>query len=341
MDMRIQHKTSILSVGTYQPSERISSTDLLDEIKSEQNYNIARDWMTEKVGIIERRASKLDCLPSDLAVPAALDAIEACEGLNPADIDLVIFAGIERDQPEPATAHTINHKLGLGARHCFDISNACYGFMEAMQVASLYLKGGAANKALVVTGEISTHIMRKIVDELKKGIDPLIAKTKLGALTVGDAGGAVILGPSYGYERTGFELFNTSVDSSHAQKCMYRHNDDGTIGGQMLMGPISAAFLSMQKGLFTETMGQLGWKKADWVLSHQIGKPPFEKIKRMTGVDDSRMIKTYPMNGNITTATFAHNYKKLLKNGNVRRGDKVLGCFAGSGLAMGQIGYTI
>ena len=65
------------------------------------------------------------------------------------------------------------------------------------------------------------------------------------------------------------------------------------------------------------------------------------KIQKMSGVDDAKMIKTYPKLGNITSATFAVNYHNLMKNGNVRAGDKVLGCFAGSGLAIGQIGYTV
>ncbi|MFT6005824.1 MAG: 3-oxoacyl-[acyl-carrier-protein] synthase III [Pseudoalteromonas tetraodonis] len=341
MDMRITPKIRILSVGSFLPSNIIKSNDLFDEIKSETFYNTPRTWMSEKVGIVERRASSLDDLPSSLALPAAQQALEACENLNPDDIDLVIFCGIERDQPEPATAHTINHQLGLKAKHCFDLANACYGFMEAMQTASMYIKAGETKKALIVTGEISTHVMRKVVDELKQGIDPLEARKKLGALTVGDAGGAVIMGESYGYDCPGFELFNTTVDSSHGDKCTYRHNKKGGISGQMLMGPISKAVVSMQQGLFADTMKRLGWEKADWVISHQMGKPPFDRIQKMSGVEETKMIKTYPHLGNITSATFAVNYHNLMNNGSVRAGDKVLGCFAGSGLAIGQVGYTI
>lgn len=340
MDMKITPKIRILSVGSFLPSNIIKSDDLLDEIKSETQYNIERTWMSEKVGIVERRASALDALPSDIALPAAQEALDNCEDLDPDDINLVIFCGIERDQPEPATAHRINHSLGLKARHCFDLANACYGFMEAMQTASMYIKCGETRKALIVTGEVSTHVMRKVVDELKGGLDLREARKKLGALTVGDAGGAVIMGASYGYDSPGFELFNTTVDSSHGDKCIYRHNKRGGISGQMLMGPISKAVVSMQKGLFADTMSRLGWEKADWVISHQMGKPPFDKIQEMSGVEEQRMVKTYPFLGNITSATFAVNYHNLMKNGNVTPGDRILGCFAGSGLAIGQLGYT-
>jgi hypothetical protein len=85
-------------------------------------------------------------------------------------------------------------------------------------------------------------------------------------------------------------------------------------------------------------MKRLGWGKADWVISHQMGRPPFRKIK-MSGVD-SRMIKTYPKLGNIT-ATFAVNYHNLKKMLMCDRWIKFLGCFAGSGLAIGQLPDTM
>ena len=341
MDMRTQARVKIHSVGAYLPPQVIKSDDLFAEIQSERHYNMPTNWMSDKVGIIERLAASLDALPSDLAIPAAREAIDTCEGLDPDDINLVIFCGIERDQPEPATAHKIQAKLGLNARHAYDLSNACYGFMEAMEAASFYIKGGATKYALIVTGEISTHVMRKVVDDLKKGIDPREARKKLGALTVGDAGGAVVIGEAYGYDAPGFDLFNTIVDSSHGDKCIYRHTKAGGIEGQMLMGPISKAIVNKHKGLIGDTMGRLGWSKADWVISHQMGKPPFDQIQQMSGVDENKMIKTYPMLGNITTNTFAVNYHRLRNNGLVKSGDKVLGCFAGSGLAIGQLGYTL
>lgn len=55
---------------------------------------------------------------------------------------------------------------------------------------------------------------------------------------------------------------------------------------------------------------------------------------------ENKMIKTYDTCGNVASATFAINYNKLEKSGMLRKGDKILGCFAGSGLVTGQLGYT-
>ena len=341
MDIRVNDKIKILSTGIYLPDEKVSSNSLFEEFQSDVKYNIPTNWLSDKVGIEERRFGRSDAVPSDHAIPAAQMAIDNCKDINIDDIDLVIFAGIERDQPEPATAHTIQNALGMKARNAFDISNACFGFVEAIEMASYYIKAGTTDYALIVTGEISSQVARQVVDDLKQGMDTPTAKKILGALTVGDAGGAVIIGKSFGFARSGFDLFNKHVDSSHIDKCIYRHGKSGRFEGQMLMGPISNQIVKQHGELNPDTLGLLGWDAPDWVISHQMGKPPFEKLRRISGVSNEKMIKTFPLLGNITTATFPMNFHKLLENDTVTKGDRVFGYFAGSGLAIGQLGYTV
>jgi 3-oxoacyl-[acyl-carrier-protein] synthase-3 len=60
----------------------------------------------------------------------------------------------------------------------------------------------------------------------------------------------------------------------------------------------------------------------------------------MNGVSPSKMIKTLDKLGNITSATFPVNFKKLGDEEKVTKGDRIGGCFAGSGLVVGQFGYT-
>lgn len=333
-------KVKINSVGTFLPSEVVKSSDLMTEIDSEKHYDMSVDWLSTTMGIDERRVAPDNAKPSDLAIPAAREALESCPELSPEDIDLVIFCGIERDQPEPATAHVIQHALGLKANHAFDMSNACSGFIDAMEVASNFIKCGSVKHALVVTGEVPSKVLRAAVDTLKRGVDIKTARNIIGALSVGDAGGAVIIGPSYGYNSSGFELFNTSCHSSYYDKCLYNKRSDGSIDGQMVMGKIAGAFIKYNNRLLEETLGKLGWDRFDWVLSHQIGKRPFKKISEINRVNMNQMIKTFDKLGNITSATFPVNFKVLCEDKNVTEGARIGGCFAGSGLAIGQFGYT-
>jgi len=332
-------KSKIYSTGIHLPSEIVKSDHLFEEINSEKQYGIETDWMSNKMGIIERRVAPSDAKPSDLAIPAARQAIESATEVDPNDIDLVIFCGIERDQPEPATAHKIQDHLGLNARYAFDIANACYGFVDGMQIANNYISCGIVRNALIVTGEIPTQIMKSVKNTLKKGVDIKTARNLVGILSVGDAGGAVVLGETKNNDVSGFELFNTASYSHLAEKCRYERKSDGSIEAQMMMGQISGAFIKSHYDMIDNTLEQLGWESFDWILTHQIGQRPFDRLSKMNGIRSNRMIKTLDKLGNITSATFPINYHKLLNEKKIKKGDKIGGCFAGSGLVIGQFGY--
>lgn len=332
--------SKIVSVGTFLPDQVLKSDDIMSEIKSDLHYDIPIDWMSDSMGIKERRISPVNFRPSDLSIPAAQKALDE-SGINPDLIDLVIFCGIERDYSEPSTAHIIQASLGLNADHAFDLSNACFGFMHAIETATYFLNSGAARNALICTGETPSKILLAAIDYLKAGVDPEIAIKTLGALTVGDAGGAIVLGLSDSDEDVGFKLFNTKTDSSHVEKCYYEMDANGVFKGQMEMGRIVGASIWMHRKIIGETLFKLGWDKFDWVLSHQTGKRPFEKFQSFSTVDEAHMIKTYDTLANITSATFPVNYEKLLNTGKLKSGDRIGGIHSGSGLVVGEFGYQI
>jgi len=328
----------IVSVGTHLPSQIVKSDHLFEEINSDTLYGIATNWMSKNMGIIERRMSEIDCEPSELAIPAARKAIESIPNFNPKEIGLVIFCGIERDQPEPATAHTIQNALGLQANITFDVANACLGFIDGMRIATNFIESGTIKYALVVTGEVSTRVLRSFVKQLKQGVTRAQAYKLVGGLSVGDAGGAVVLGPAEPEQKSGFKYFNSNVDSGHTDKCIYRVKKDGEIEGQMLMAKILAQGIKMHRDMIDDTLDRLNWDNFDWVLSHQTGKRNFEEFSKFRGVDKDRMIRTYDLYGNTTSATLPLGWEKLINSGMVCRGDKIGGLFAGSGLATCQFG---
>lgn len=332
-------KTKIISSGIFLPPQIVSSDELFEEFDSEKNYGIPTDWMSNKMGIKERRMSGSSVKPSELAIPAAKMAVENLKDLAVDDIDLIIFCGIERDQPEPATAHTIKRALGINALYVFDVSNACFGFVDALQIADSYISNQIARAALIVTGEIPTRVLRAAIDMLKEGVDIKTARNIVGALSVGDAGGAIIVGSSEDSEGPGFELFNSRIYSEMLEKCIYKTTEKGKIRGQMVMGHIANAVINGHNNLIDDTLAKLGWKEFDWLISHQIGQRPFDRLGELNGIEPSTMIKTLDKLGNITSASFPVNFHKLLTDGIAKAGDRIGGCFAGSGLVVGQFGY--
>ena len=330
--------SEVKAVGVYLPEQRVSSKELFCEFHSESNYGIAIDWMDETTGILERRVSDSDCLPSQLAIYSAERALAQFSPHDMDCIDMVIFCGIERDNPEPATAHKIQRALGIQASYVFDLSNACFGFIEGINIATKFIDTGDVRLALIVTGEIPSRVMRFVVEKLKRGNEKQGFKELVGALTVGDAGGAVVLGPSDNHQ-AGFRAFNSRVDSRFVDQCAYQHTEDGGYEGHMHMARIVARGVAMHKNMLADTLKKLNWNGFDWLLSHQTGKRSFELFSQLNNIETSKMIKTYDTLGNIATATFPVAFDKLMRSGQVNAGDRVGGCFAGSGLATGQFGY--
>ena len=81
-------------------------------------------------GIRERRLWKPGTKPSQAASKAGQATIEKA-GIDPAEIQCLLFTSVSRDMMEPATASFVHHSLGLSPG-CLvlDISNACLGFIK-------------------------------------------------------------------------------------------------------------------------------------------------------------------------------------------------------------------
>jgi len=129
--------------------------------------------------------------------PALDDTLEALEkvarqclddaGAAPAEIDLVLFAGVHRTDfvCEPATATRLARLLSLGAEGgqnllAFDVFNGGRGFLDACEIAASWLEAGEARHVLVATAEIDPN-------------DPLAGHPETGIIPVA---GAVLLGPA-------------------------------------------------------------------------------------------------------------------------------------------------
>lgn len=334
-------RAKTMSVGRYLPSQIVKSDDLFCEFDSETNYEIPTNWMSKHMGIVERRMCRANALPSSLAEPAAREAIDSCNDLNPDQIDMVIFCGIERDQPEPATAHLIQKQLGLNASFAFDVTNACFGFIDGLRIASNFISTGTIRYALIVTGEVPTKLVSSFIKQLKRGMSQPEARNVIGFLSVGDAGGAIVVGPATPCDPAGFKAFRTESSSAHAEKCFYKHTIDGEVEGQMLMASIVAHTLKLQKSIYDETINEAGWDSPDFLLTHQVGKKSFNEVANIGITPKDRMIKSYDRLGNITSATFPINHYELMNDSRIKSGDKVYGCYSGSGIVVGQFAYTL
>jgi 3-oxoacyl-[acyl-carrier-protein] synthase III len=165
--MIIKGNCQIAGIGAYFPEQVVTSKELMFEINSEKNYGLSESWLDDVCGIEKRRVARPDELPSTLAIKAGEEALRT-SGISPSEIDAVIFCGISKEWIEPSIAHKVQYELGCTNAICFDVSNACHGFMNGIMIADQFMQGSNATHVLVVTGEVTTDITSHYIDKLKK-----------------------------------------------------------------------------------------------------------------------------------------------------------------------------
>src|SRR2546430_2461907 len=146
------HPISITGLGCYVP-ERVLTNDEIAGI-----VDTSDEWISSRTGIRERRVAAEHEAMSDLALPAAREALEKA-GMRGQDVDVLIVATVTPDMAFPATAAILADQLGSSDAAAYDLSAGCTGFMYALAQAYGMLAGGLAERALVVGGDILTRIL--------------------------------------------------------------------------------------------------------------------------------------------------------------------------------------
>jgi 3-oxoacyl-[acyl-carrier-protein] synthase-3 len=163
---------SITGIGAYAPDRVLTNDDL------SQMMDTSDEWIVERTGIRERRVAADDQALSDLAMPAAREALEQA-GLDAGTIDLVIVATVTPDMAFPSAGAIIADELGAPDAAAYDLSAGCTGFMYGVAQGYGMVAAGLARHTLVVGGDV----LSRILDWSDRGT----------AVLFGDGAGAVVL----------------------------------------------------------------------------------------------------------------------------------------------------
>ncbi len=340
MYMYTQGHSRIVSIGVYLPEKRIVSRELLDQIESEKRFNVSNDWLDRVMGISERRVAPDNVRPSDMASEAAREALSLA-GLGAGDIDALIYAGVDRDYLlEPATAHVVQKKIGAENAVCFDVTNACHGFMNGIHLMDALIATGQAKRGLVVTGEQGSRYIAKAVAALRRTTKRSDFARFVGGLTLGDAGAAMIMGPKLGPD-SGFMGFMLRSQGKHADLCTC--GERGTESAlETDMAGIIHEGIGMLGKMYPHFLDKLGWRPADIdrFVHHQVGTKVFKHHATYARIDMAIMPNTVTELGNLVTANIPVCLYQSFQNGELERGSKIFIAGAGSGLAVSQAGLV-
>lgn len=170
-------RSRLLAIGGYVPSNVVTNRDL------EQMMDTTHEWIVERTGIEERRWATPEESGASMAAHAAREALSKA-GLEPGDIDMIVYATLSPDHTFPGTGVFLQRELGLGGIPCVDIRQQCTGFIYGLAIADSFIRTGQYKTILLVGSEIhSTGI-----DKSTTGRDVTVI--------FGDGAGAAIVGVS-------------------------------------------------------------------------------------------------------------------------------------------------
>jgi len=169
-----QQKIVMRGCASYVPEKVIPNQFFNDMLQEDVDT-----WLKTNLTIQNRRWCSETESTADLCVHAVNSLVDKC-AISMNQIDLLIVA---TDTPEfisPATATVVQHRLGATKAACFDINNACAGFVTAMETACKFLLADPNYQHAVVVG---AYAMSKYLDLKDKKTVTLFA----------DGAGAILL----------------------------------------------------------------------------------------------------------------------------------------------------
>ncbi len=321
--------TSVLSIETADASQVVTSDEIDERLRDTYQRVGLRTGLLERLaGIRERRWWAEGTTFVNGAATAGAKAISE-SGVDPARIGVMINTSVSRRYLEPSTAVAVHHELGL-PRSCqnFDVTNACLGFVNGMELAAAMIESGMVDHALVVNGEDSRIVQERTIDQLNR--PETVSKDVLAqfaTLTLGSGAVAMLLGRS-DLHPEGHRLVGSvsRSGSEHHELCV----GDNEMMRTDLKGLLDAG-LALSEDMWADAAEEFDWAGGmDRYIVHQVSRVHTKAMCDRFSIDPALVPTTFPTRGNLGPASVP--FTLAGQQDTLADGDRVLLMGVGSGL---------
>ena len=332
----------ISGTGFYVPPDVVTNEDL----RERYGIDTSHEWIVKRTGIEARRFAKEGIGSSDLALPAAEDAIKNAK-IEPRDLDMILFATLSPDHAFPGSGVYLQEKLGLcgGDQPKFvpalDIRNQCSGFLYGLATATSMVESGRVKHVLLVGAE--THSAALDLSTAGRTVSTLF----------GDGAGAAVISATD--EDRGVRGWYLGADGRHADVLSQKvwdikkrpfipTNAEGV--GQVQPSHMWAhmdgklvfrnAVERMIGALMEACMDQnLTRDDIDLFFFHQANMRINQYVAQQIGLPEDKLVHNIQRYGNTTAATIPILLAEAEQEGRLKRGMKVAMIAFGSGFTWG------
>ncbi|HHH54592.1 MAG TPA: ketoacyl-ACP synthase III [Bacteroidetes bacterium] len=347
------YNSKIAGVGRFIPEKVITNHDL------EKMMDTSNEWIIERTGIEERHwLRRGEDTSSTMGAKAARMAIEQA-GIQPEDVDFIIFATLSPDFYFPGNGVLLQKHLGITGQEvaALDIRNQCSGFIYGLEVADQFIKTGKYKNVLLVGAEY--HSGGLDISTRGRGISVLF----------GDGAGAVVLQPTEdsskgiltthihsngenaeilsaqlpglhgGYYAEDDSIYGFDESTDHpfvllTQKML----DDNMIFPYMDGQAVFKSAVKKFPEVINEGLKTAGYTTKDvkLVIPHQANLRISQFVQRILRLTDDQMFNNIQKYGNTTAASIPIALSEVLEQGKLKEGDLLVLAAFGSGFTWGS-----
>ncbi|MFA5114329.1 MAG: ketoacyl-ACP synthase III [Candidatus Margulisiibacteriota bacterium] len=321
----------IIGTGSYVPEIVVESAEL------EKKYGLRPNQIVEMTGVKSRHFANADQSSSDLALEAAKQAIAAAK-IDPKEIDLIIFGSSIGDQAIPTTASRLQKKLGLKNTAAFDVNYTCLSFLLAMDIAKNYISIGKYKNILIAAAELTSKVINWREGESR--------------FLLGDGAGSVVVSRADEGDKSAINSAYFKTDSTHDHLIHiegYGNRNHPNKAGlepetnmfYMNGSPVLKQAMRGMDDLIAGTMKYADFAKneIDYLIPHQASIFGISGGARKVGIDMAKALMTLAECGNTAAASMPLTLDRFVRNGTIKRGDKLIFLGTAAGLSWG--GLTI
>jgi 3-oxoacyl-[acyl-carrier-protein] synthase-3 len=314
----------IIGTGSFLPDVVVTNEAL-------SSLGCDAEWIIQRTGIRERRHAPPEMSTSDMAVAAAERCLAAAD-VPRHEIDLLVLGTLSPDYLLPATATTVQDRLGLNCA-AMDVSAACAGFMYALVTGMQYVATGSSKYALVIGADTNSRVM----NPADKKTYPLF----------GDGAGAVVvakgsseqglLAYTLGADGSGDRLLVRLAGGSRTPLDLHSRNGDAGWFVKMEGRPVFKWAVRLLEDSSRQVVQAAGFTTADvdlWLM-HQANIRILDAATDALQIDPSRVVSHLEHYGNTSAGSVPIALDESLRAGRFGRGDLLLMSGFGGGLSWG------
>ena len=316
-------RSVVRGVGSYLPARVLTNAELSTLVDTSD------EWIVQRSGIRERHIAAEGETTSDLGLAAAQAALAAA-GMDAQDIDLIVLATSTPDRTFPASATTIQDRLGIRHGAAFDLQAVCSGFVFALSTADKFLRSGSHKRALVIGAETFSRI--------------LDWTDRTTCVLFGDGAGAVVLEAQEqpdGLAGRGILTTHLRSDGRHTAKL---YVDGGpsltqTVGHLRMEGrEVFKHAVGMITDVINDAYAATGTTSddLDWFVPHQANKRIIDASAEKLQIAPEKVVITVDRHGNTSAASIPLALDVAVRDGRIREGHLVMLEAMGGGFTWGS-----